>query len=764
MPFIVAAVNAIGASIVSGALALGIGYGGALAISSAVLKIAGSYLLNLAASALMGRAPSAQDVGRELAQATTSPAYRFVYGECRATGTPAGTPIKGDFIYGVWILNSRVSELSDFDLYLDKRHVKLTGDAFDFDGPGATATDAPFENHVTAWVGRGDQIAPPTVFTEDAAFVSSEEAAASEEEAAVSEDEANSDLSGSLGGVFPDIPDTVVEAAEHLWKTTDGWRGLTVIFLRLKAGSSGSRAERWPSAPPLVEVEGKWSRVYDPRDAAQSEHDAATWMWSDTHALCVRDALTQNPIRQYRSDQLHSSFFDAASECDEIISLKSGGQEARYACAGTVRLAEGEIEDLLVPMMVSAAADFIRVGGKLGYASGVYRAPTVRLDYLLGDGFQFPDMVPGDQLVNQLRVSYLSSSRGYQTADLQPWDIPGALEADGGLAAVKTLDLPFCASATQAMRVRKIIGLRLRRQEKIIGGTLPPEAFDLIGGATAEIALPSPYHALDGVYEIGSIHPGLDPIGESGEVAMRLPASLTKHSAEIYAWNPSVDEEDIFDEFYDDTRTGILPPGEISITTGEAVNQNIGGTIIPRILFAVTPSLSAGVSSYEWEYRQDGGDYTTGGYIDGEVRDGSDNVFGFLTGVSGQLYDLRVRALAAGAHSDWVEISGITPVVALDLDLPIDGAASGGVGEITITFTTPNDADFKAIEFYGADTDNGAAASLLGSAIYTSPNTLVSVTEIGLAASTTRFYFARSRGDYASASALTASVTATTDP
>jgi hypothetical protein len=33
-----------------------------------------------------------------------------------------------------------------------------------------------------------------------------------------------------------------------------------------------------------------------------------------------------------------------------------------------------------------------------------------------------------------------------------------------------------------------------------------------------------------------------------------------------------------------------------------------------------------------------------------------------------------------------------------------------------------------------------------------------------LAASTTRFYFARSRGDYASASALTASVTATTDP
>ncbi|MGJ8561679.1 MAG: phage tail protein [Litorimonas sp.] len=726
MPFIVATVNAIGASIVSGALALGIGYGGALAVSSAVLKIAGSYLLNLAASALMGRAPSAQDVGRELAQATTSPAYRFVYGECRATGTPAGTPIKGNFIYGVWILNSRVSDLSDFDLYLDKRHVKLTGDAFDFAGSGATATESPFENHVTAWVGLGDQVAPPAAFTDDAPFVS--------------------------------------ETAEHLWKTTDGWRGLTVIFLRLKAGSNGSRAERWPSVPPLVEVEGKWSKVYDPRDAAQSEDDETTWAWSETHPLCVRDALTQNPIRQYQSDQLHSSFFDADSECDEIISLKSGGQEARYTCAGTILFSDGEIEDLLIPMMVSAAADFIRVGGKLGYASGVYRAPTVRLDYLLGDGFQFPDMVPGDQLVNQLRVSYLSSSRGYQTADLQPWDIPGALEADGGLAAVKTLDLPFCASATQAMRVRKIIGLRLRRQEKIIGGTLPPEAFDLIGGATAEIALPSPYDALDGVYEIGSIHPGLDPIGESGEVAMRLPASLTKHSADIYAWTPATDEEDIFDEFYDDTRTGILPPGEISITTGEAVNQDVGGTIIPRILFAVAPSLSTGVSSYEWEYRQDGGDYTTGGYIDGEVRDGSDNVFGYLTGVSGQLYDLRVRALAAGAHSDWVDISGITPVVALDLDLPIDGAAIGGAGEITVTFTTPNDADFKAIEFYGADTDNGAAASLLGSAIYTSPNTLVSVTEIDLAASTTRFYFARSRGDYASASALTASVTATTDP
>ncbi len=732
MPFIAPVFAAIGAaaSAVSGFVAgiagsLGFGAAAAGAIGNAFVQFGVSFLINSAISAIFGKKPMAQDVSRELAQPTTAPAYRFVYGETRATGTPVGTPVKGTKIYGAWLLNSRPSDLSTFTLFFDKREVVLTGDAFDLDGAGATATEGPFSGHVNVWVSRGDHTAPPAVFTSEAAYVEG--------------------------------------TADHLWKETDASKGRTMIWLKLDAGDSGSRQERWPATPPLVEVEGKWSLVCDPRDAGQDLDDPTTWEWSENHALCVRDALAQNPIRNYREGQIHVSFnADGPDACDERINLNSGGTEARYTCAGTVVWSEGEIEDQLNPMMISGAADFIRIGGQLGYAAGVYRAPTHTLTYLLGDSFEFPDMMPGSELINQMRVTYLNAVRGYETAELSPWAIPGALASDGGVPAVKTLDLPFCPSPTQGMRVRKITGLRLRREERIEGGTLPPEAFDLVGGSTVTVAFPGHYDALNGVYEIESIHPGMDPIGESGQVAMRLPASLVKHDPAIYSWDETTEEEEIFNEPYDGTRKGTAEPGPISATTGYAVNLNTGGTIIPRIRFAFDPSTSE-VISYEWQYRLDGGDYQSGSIIGKDIRDGSGKVFEFLNGTPGQLYDIRVRAIGTNGTSGWSEVTGVTPVVDIEIDIPIEGAAVGGADEITVSFRTPNDADFRAIEIYGSDTDDSGAASLIGTAIFTSQNTIVSITEDSLGASVTRYYFARSRGDYASASAFTASVSATTD-
>jgi len=725
MPFLAPAIAFISGAITSAAVAIGFTAAQAAAIASGVIQLGASILINSAISAIFGKKPSAQDVASDLAQQTTAPSVRFVYGECRATGTPAGTPVTGEFIYGAWILNSRPSDLSSFTLFLDKREVELSGDAFDLSGAGAVPVSDPFAGHVNVWVSRGDQLAPPSAFTTEAAFVEG--------------------------------------TAEHLWKASDAWRGNTVIWLKLKAGDGGQRQERWPSAPPLVEVEGQWSLIFDPRNPAHDWGNPATWEWTENHALCALDALTQNPFRPYRPDQIHGSFNqDGPDACDEVVALKSGGSEPRYVCGGTVVWSEGEIEDQLNPMMVSGAADFIRVGGKLGYAAGVYRAPQETVSYLLGEGFEFPDMIAGAELINQLRVTYLASARGFETAELLPWAIPGALEADGGVPAIKAMDLPFCPSPTQAMRVRNITGLRLRRQERIEGGTLPPEVFDLVGGATVNMALPAPYDALDGIYEVEAINPGLDPMGESGEVALRLPASLVKHDAAIYDWDAITDEEEVFNADYDGARSGTVSPGPISATTGDAVNLGSGGAIVPRIRFAFAPSPSS-VTGYEWQVRRDGGDWETGGVISEGVRDGSGDVFAHLSGTAGQLYDIRARAIGVNGISDWVEISGVMPVVDIDLDIPIEGTAVGGAGEITASFRTPNDPDFRAIEIYGSDTDASGAASLIGAAIYTSQNTIVSITESGLGASVTRYYFARSRGEYASASPFTASASASTD-
>lgn len=735
-----------GIGVAAALMANGVGFGAAITatygvVGAAAIRIGASLLISAATNALFGGRdmPKAQDIKRELSQPTTEPTYRFVYGETRATGTPAGTPVRGKHIWGCWILNSRPSVLDAPELYLDERLVEWDGDPFDFSGPGGYATNDPFKrdepvlgessdppyerNHVRFWIGRGDQTSPPQKFLDDVPYG---------------------------------------EGDEDLWKATDAWKGRTVIWMRLRAGENEDRQERWPSTPPMVAVEGKWCAVWDPRDEAQDGDDESTWGWSDNHALCVLDALRNNPIRKYRDINLHmQSFIDAANASDEVVERKSG-TEPRYRAAGTLTFESGEIEDQINPLVLSGAANLIRIGGQLGLAAGVWRAPQVELSYFLGEGFSAPDMVPGSELVNELRVSYLSPDRGYETAELSPWPIPGALAQDGGVPAVRDIELSFCPSATQAMRVRKINGLRMRRQERIEGGTLPPEAFDLVAGANVSVSLPAPYDVLDGTYEIESLHPAMDPTGREG-MALRMPSSLVKTDATIYDWDAETEEEDIILQPYNGERKGVQLPGAINVSTGDGANLDTGGTILPRVRFAFDPSLSSSADSYRWQFRVDGGDWQSGGSIDAEIRDGNNQVFGYLEGAAGTTYDIRVRTVSPLGKSGWVEYIGATPTVSVTLNPPELVEITAGTGEISVTFQTANDPQTEGMEIWGADTDTADPindATLLGT-FSLEANRSADVTETGLSSGQTRYYFARARGPYNSASAFSPSASET---
>jgi len=202
------------------------------AVGSFFLRLGASLLFQTAARALFGtRGAGAQEIQRQLS------------------------------------LPTRPSDLGAPALYLDKREVTYTGDPFDFDGTpggggtggdfgGADANANPFDGHVRFWIGRGAQTAPPRQFLEDASWAS--------------------------GG------------DEDLWQATDAWEGRTVIWMRLEAGPNSSRQERWPATPPLVEVEGKWSLVWDPREPSQDPDDPSTWTWS-SKGLALASAPPKSP-------------------------------------------------------------------------------------------------------------------------------------------------------------------------------------------------------------------------------------------------------------------------------------------------------------------------------------------------------------------------------------------------------------------------------------------------------------------------------------
>jgi hypothetical protein len=634
--------------------------GGGLTFAGALVNLAGSELLNSAARALSRSGGSQQQLA-ELSLPSSLPLKRFVYGQTRAVGTPLAQRVVGDKLYVCWLFNSRESEGS-FDLLLDKRRVPLSGDPYDFAEAGASASNSPFVDHLTVWIGRGDQTQPPSAILAAAPWA---------------------------------------VADPQLFKESDAGRGCTVVWAVMAAGDGGQRNDRWPNSPPYAELEGKFSKVWDPRDGAQDADDPATWTWSDNHRLCVLDALRQNPVRPFQARNLNLSQWEvAADKADELVSLKSGGSEARYRAHGTLIFNGSELEDLLAPMMLAGAADFVRTGGRLGVTTGVWDGVAYTLDDLL-DYMTCSSLKRGEDLPTQIRATYVSAAREYESAELPVWDIPGAQEADGGVPSVVTYDLEWAGSATQAQRCRKILGMKARRQ-RTLGGVAPPAAFRCIAGSVAQVSLPSPFSTRDGTYEVTSIHPALDPVGGSG-VAMRCPIEMIETSPAIFEWDPEVDEMDIEDPVYDASRGGVAPPGAITITSGAGVDLDTGGSIVPRLRFAFDPSTSSGVEFYAWDWALGAEGYAAGGSIDAALRDENDQVFGYLPAAGIDIaHSIRVRAVAQSGASDWVEITGV--YYGLNLS-GVTGVA--GTGEASFDGTAPDTSVLQGVQVYRAEAGEG---------------------------------------------------------
>ncbi|XAI95613.1 minor tail protein [Nostoc phage Nsp-JY21] len=648
----------------------GVGFGTAVGaafglgpIGTAVLKVAGSLLLSTAANALLAsrqKAPRAQDIRAQLFQPTATPAYRFVYGETRAAGTPYAWPVKGPHIYGCWIINSRPSA-GPFTLYLDGREVELTGDPYDFAGGGALATNEPFVNCIRVWIQRGEKTTPPLLFTTGLG------------------------IDGLSGGApfSAERPD--------FWKTTDGWQGRTVVWMLLFNGDNGRRQERWPSSPPQVQVEGRFSRVWDPRDPAQDPDDPDTWGWSDNQALCLLDFVRQNPVESWPLDLLDlPSFVAAANAADQPVPLSGGGTEPRYRVGGWLVFEAAEFEDLAAPLIAAGASDLIRVGGRLGIAPGIWQAPAYSVGEFFGDTIGFTSGRPGPETPRALRVTYASADRGYETAELAEWALPG-----GGGTKVDTLALDMVTSPTQAARVRNITG-NLMALQRGLEGVLPPEALVLSSGDVVTVDLPAPLEPANGSYRVRAMSPALLPISDDPDrLSMRIPVRLEETAESVYAWNPATDEPVVVELSYDGVRQGVAPPGALSVARDDL---DTGGTIVPRLRFAFDPSPTTAVDVYEWQFRADGGVWESGGNIAADVRDGSGLVFGHAIIAEGVLYDIRVRAFALSGRSEWRTITGVGSPFVLTGSI-----TAGDDADVTWAGTTPA-VNYAGARIYQTDT------------------------------------------------------------
>jgi hypothetical protein len=205
------------------------------------------------------------------------------------------------------------------------------------------------------------------------------------------------------------------------------------------------------------------------------------------------------------------------------------------------------------------------------------------------------------------------------------------------------------------------------------------------------VALPAPFAGRNGPYQVEEIHPTTSLTGDDGQVALRCPVVLRETDNIIYAWDAATEEQDVVVESFDPTRNRIAMPGVIGAQTGPGVDLDTGGTIIPRILLDFAASTSAGVQFYDWEFREDAGEWQTGGSI---IATAAPFVF---TGPVGILveYDFRVRARIGGATSLYRELLGVV------VGLAVSGTtAAAEPAQARFTGTAPISPNFAGVRIY----------------------------------------------------------------
>ncbi|WP_353475509.1 hypothetical protein PVT71_18255 [Salipiger sp. H15] len=635
-------------------------------VAAAALQIGASMLLTAAVNSLSSSKVSAPKIKREFQLPDSRPTKRYVYGHYRMTPSPIPWRVSGNVLIGCLLLNSRPSAGTNLTVFIDGKECSVVrGSFFDFeDQDGAVLHPEGFYKFeddddgtfISAWLGLGDQVAPPAYVTDN----------------------------------FP-----------SLFLTSDAWRGMTVLWVKFRAGSAGKQAKRWRNVPPTVEVQMDYSQVWDPRDVAQDPDNPATWTFSANQSLCLLDALTQNPLRRYkRSQLLLETFIDGADVADEPVichyaTLAAGADvyEPRYAVGGFINWSGGELSGLVQPIADAGAGRIIRMGGQLGYAPGAWEAPVYTAHDIVGDSVSFEVDQPSRNLAAALKVGYVSAERNFEDAETPLWPIPGG-PAQVNDDNVNETTISFCNSPTQAQRIAKIEALRLGAQKRL-SCTFPPSGMVVVPGSIVATDFAAPLTRMNGTWRAQGASPAIW-LAEEGGVALRVPVTLAEESSAIYDWTPASDEKQIATA---DLSMSYEGPAAISDLVVEPVEVDSGGSVVLMLRYSFTPVSNVPIDHYELQFKLGAdADYTPLPNRAPDVLSASGKIEGTFGPVEfGASYDFRALPVGFSDEGFWAYALGV------GAGLQASGvSASAGPARLQVSGTAPSDGYLAGMRLYRA--------------------------------------------------------------
>lgn len=520
-----------------------------------------------------------------------------------------------------------------------------------------------------------------------------------------------------------------VTALSPLWTNDHRGDGIAQALLVCADAGLDDQAKRYPFGLPVLSVELIATKVLDPRDLDQEWDDPSTWSFdgNDNPILQAVWLLTA-PIEEggmgLSFEECILPVIDKIAEqadvCDEPVALKEGGTEKRYICGSQYLLSDARTEALNA--ILGTCDGFCAENDDGTYTIKAGKWDSEDFEVVIEDrhviSYKVTDGVPDEDALTGVIVKYNSLPHEHTTVDAPVW--PRDAYQGGDDRRVRTIEVTFCPSGTQAQRLSKRVAIYEMAQ---LRGTLVLNMYGVLlrnrRGATLQITDDArladvkikitrcEYNLLAGTCEVDFVV--FDPV-------------------ECDAWNAATEEGPLQPVIDLGDGGGFTTP-----TSLNAVASEIDGNIFVEISFN-PGSIASNNTNYRYRYRiADAGGGLPGNWITGTVngrdveRQSATQWIVTISSVPEAELEFQLQAYQHD-RSEWsatatVDTSDPGPARVQNLAATNDGR------DVDLTWDSPDSANFDHAKVYRVVVGGGFPLSDLIAEVSGSPDSPMSYTD-----------------------------------
>jgi hypothetical protein len=504
-------------------------------------------------------------------------------------------------------------------------------------------------------------------------------------------------------------------ALPTVWTADHRLRGIANLYIQAQSTSAKYTQVAWPSGFPEASPVYRAKLCYDPRldsteggSGTHRKDDPTTWAWTQNPALVILFYLThQSGFRLPWARINLDSFRQAANDCDELVPLKAGGTAPRYRCGGGYSYDERPIVVLRRFMSSCDGRDFLDDQGRVGIRVGVWREPTVTIKANSVLGYEMVNGRSKLESANVIRGKYSSPLHNYELVDADEWINQASVDLSGRKPA--EWDGSVVQDHGQMRRLMKRAALAAAPKRTLRLKT------DLTGEqAENEFVIAvefedGPHITVQETFEVLRVESDLT----SASVMLELQSIDAGH----YAWDATA-EEGTAPAVPPDSE-GFSAPVPANLVVTVPVKSLGGGVTAPVLRVACDPVARADIT-FMAEYKLDGATEWL------EVIAPAGVFVAETPPLAVGTYDVRARFLVLGAEQPATSIVENVVVAnpAAAPSSPVSFTAVNASGTVTLTATSPNHLQHRALRFWRGATNVFAAASDITGQIVGAANTV----------------------------------------